>query len=130
MNDIAGISYAAARFDKDGAALNKQEVTLPEGTTDVIVASHGWNNTEEQAEQLYIPLFTNFAAVASDQLQNKKIAIVGVIWPSKRFTDVVDAAVAEQTRGGGAGFGSNSSGRLSMTLSTNPKSLAASAVRK
>src|SRR4030095_6033688 len=108
MNNIAGISYAVARFDKDGAALNNQEVTLPEGTTDVIVASHGWNNTQEQAEQLYTELFTNFAAVASDQLQNKKIAIVGVIWPSKRFTDVVDAAVAEQTRGGGAGFGSNS----------------------
>jgi hypothetical protein len=107
MNDIAGISYAAARFDKDGAALNKQEVKLPEGTTDVIVASHGWNNTEEQAEQLYTELFTSFAAVASDQLQNKKIAIVGVIWPSKKFTDVVDAAVAEQARGGGAGFGTN-----------------------
>jgi hypothetical protein len=107
MKDIAGISYAAARFDKDGAALNKQEVKLPEGTTDVIVASHGWNNTEEQAEQLYTELFTSFAAVASDQLQNKKIAIVGVIWPSKKFTDVVDAAVAEQARGGGAGFGTN-----------------------
>jgi Serine hydrolase len=109
MNDIAGISYTAARFDKDGAALNKQEITLPKDTTDVIVASHGWNNTEEQAEQqLYIPLFTNFAAVASNQLQNKKIAIVGVIWPSKRFTDVVDAAVAEQGPGGGAGFGMSS----------------------
>ena len=108
MNDIVGISYTAARFDKDGASLNKQEITLPQGTTDVIVATHGWNNTEEQAEQLYIPLFTNFAAVASDQLQNKKIAIVGVIWPSKRFTDVVDAAVAEQAHGGGAGFGMSS----------------------
>src|SRR5919106_6328471 len=108
MNDIAGISYAAARFDKDGAALHKQEITLPEGTTDVIVASHGWNNNEEQAERLYTELFTNFAAIASDQLQNKKIAIVGVIWPSKRFTDVVDAAVAEQARGGGAGFGTRS----------------------
>ena len=90
MNNIAGVSYEAARFDKDGAALNQQDVRLPQGTTDVIVASHGWNNTEEQAEQqLYIPLFTNFAAIASDQLQNKKIAIVGVIWPSKKFTDVV-----------------------------------------
>jgi hypothetical protein len=109
MNDIAGISYAAARFDKDGAALNKQEIKLPDGTTDVIVASHGWNNTQDQAEkELYTALFTNFAAVASDQLQNKKITIVGVIWPSKRFTDVVDAAVAEQARGGGAGFGSSS----------------------
>src|SRR4029077_12892949 len=76
---------------------------------DVIVVSHGWNNTEEQAEQqLYVPLFTNFAAVASNQLQNKKVAIVGVIWPSKRFTDVVDAAVAEQGPGGGAGFGMSS----------------------
>src|SRR5262245_26153407 len=108
MNDIAGISFAAARFDKDGAALDKQEITLPQGTTDVIVASHGWNNTQDQAEQLYTELFTNFAAVASDQVQQKKIAIVGVIWPSKRFTDVVDAAVAEQARGGGAGFGSSS----------------------
>jgi len=108
MNDIAGIPFVAAVFDKDGAALNKQDVKLPDGTTDVIVASHGWNNTQDQAEQFYIDLFTNFAAVASDQLQNKKIAIVGVIWPSKRFTDVVDAAVAEQARGGGAGFGSSS----------------------
>jgi hypothetical protein len=108
MNNIAGIPYVAARFDKDGAALNKQEVTLPAGTADIIVASHGWNNTEEQAERLYTDLFTNFAAVASDQLQKKKIVIVGVIWPSKRFTDVVDAAVAEQARGGGAGFGSSS----------------------
>jgi hypothetical protein len=108
MNNIAGIPYVAARFDKDGAALNKQEVTLPAGTTDIIVASHGWNNTDEQAERLYTDLFTNFAAVASDQLQKKKIVIVGVIWPSKKFTDVVDAAVAEQARGGGAGFGSSS----------------------
>jgi predicted alpha/beta hydrolase family esterase len=108
MNDIAGIPYVAATFDKDGAALNKQDVKLPHETTDIIVASHGWNNNQEQAEQLYTDLFTNFAAVASDQLQNKKIAIVGVVWPSKRFTDVVDAAVAEQSRGGGAGFGSSS----------------------
>jgi hypothetical protein len=108
MNDIAGIPYAAAHFDKDGAALDKQKVTLPDGTTDVVVAAHGWNNTEEQAEQLYTELFTSFAAVAPDQLQNKKIAIVGVIWPSKKFTDVVDAAVAEQGPGGGAGFGGSS----------------------
>jgi hypothetical protein len=108
MNNIAGIPYVAARFDKDGAALNQQQVTVPAGTTDVIVASHGWNNTEEQAEQLYSDLFTNFTAVAPDQLQKKKFAIVGVIWPSKKFTDVVEAAVAEEARGGSAGFGTSS----------------------
>jgi hypothetical protein len=104
MNDIAGIPYEAAIFDKDGAALNKQEVKLPDGTTDVIVASHGWNNNQEQAEQFYTDLFTNFAVVASDQLRIKRSQLRGVIWPSKKFTDVVDAAVAEQARGGGAGF--------------------------
>lgn len=108
MNNIAGIPYVAAHFDQDGASLNEQQVTLPAGTTDVIVMSHGWNNTDEQAEQLYSELFTNFAAVAPDQLQKKKLAIVGVIWPSKKFTDVVEAAVAEQARGGGAGFGTSS----------------------
>src|SRR5207248_2332174 len=108
MNNIAGIPYVAAHFDKDGAPLNEQQVTLPAGATDVIVMSHGWNNTEEQAEQLYSELFTNFAAVAPDQLQKKKLAIVGVIWPSKKFTDVVETAVAEQARGGGAGFGTTS----------------------
>jgi hypothetical protein len=108
MNNIAGIPYVAAHFDQDGAPLNEQQVTLPADTTDVIVMSHGWNNTDEQAEQLYSELFTNFAAVAPDQLQKKKLAIVGVIWPSKKFTDVVEAAVAEQAGGGGAGFGTSS----------------------
>jgi hypothetical protein len=108
MNNIAGIPYVAAHFDQDGASLNEQQVTLPPSTTDVIVMSHGWNNTDEQAEQLYSELFTNFAAVAPDQLQKKKLAIVGVIWPSKKFTDVVEAAVAEQADGGGAGFGTSS----------------------
>jgi predicted alpha/beta hydrolase family esterase len=108
MNDIAGIPYLAACFDKDGAALNKQAVNLPNGTTDVIVVSHGWNNTQEQAEEFYTELFNNFAVVGSDHLQNKKVSIVGVIWPSKRFTDVVNAAVAEQSRGGGAGLRSSS----------------------
>jgi hypothetical protein len=108
MNNIAGIPYVAAHFDKDGTALNKQDVAVPAGTTDLIVASHGWNNTQEQAEQLYTDLFSNFAAVASDQLQKKSIAVIGVIWPSTKFTDVVEAAVAEQARGGGAGFGTSS----------------------
>src|ERR1043166_9000824 len=108
MNNIAGIPYVAAQFDKDGAGLDQQQVTVPVGTTDLIVVSHGWNNTEEQAAQLYSELFTNFAAVAPEQLQKKKLAIVGVIWPSQQFTDVVEAAVAEQAGGGGAGFGTSS----------------------
>ena len=92
MNEIAGIPYAAARFDKDGNLLNAQQVTVPPGTTDLFVVSHGWNNTEQGAEKLYRELFANFAAVAPDQVQTKKFAIVGVIWPSTKLTDVVEAA--------------------------------------
>ncbi len=107
MKNIAGIPYVAARFDKKGAALNEKEVTLPAGITDVIVAAHGWNNDEASAETLYRELFTNFAAVAPDLLKTKKIAIVGVIWPSKQFNNVVAAATAEQA-GAAAGLKANS----------------------
>ncbi len=111
MKEIAGIPYCAAKFDKNGSPLNQAEVTVPPGTTDLFVVSHGWNNTDADAETLYRELFTNFAAVAPEQLTNKKLAIIGVIWPSKKFTDVVEAAVAEQKKaGGGAGFGAGSSG--------------------
>lgn len=106
MKDIAGIPYVAARFDKDGAALNENQLTLPAGTTDLFVVSHGWNNTDRQAEKLYRDLFENFASVAPELLTKRKLAIVGVIWPSKQFTDVVAAASAAQ--GGSAGFGASS----------------------
>ena len=102
MNDIANIPYVVARFAKDGTLQNPQEIKIPAGTTDLFIASHGWNNTDADAEKLYHDLFTNFAAVAPDLLAQRKFAIVGVIWPSKKFTDVVDAAVAEQS--GAAGF--------------------------
>lgn len=108
MNEIAGIPYVAARFDKAGAALNENEVKVPAGTTDLIVAAHGWNNDEASAETLYRELFTNFAAVAPDVLKAKKVAIVGVIWPSKQFNNVVAAATAEQA-GAAAGLKANSS---------------------
>lgn len=94
MADIAGIPYVAARFDNKGAALNANEVEVSVGTTDLFVISHGWNNDDAAAEKLYRDLFENFAAVAPDVVKKRKVAIIGVIWPSKKFTDVVDAAVA------------------------------------
>ncbi|MBA2413588.1 MAG: hypothetical protein H0V63_12305 [Burkholderiaceae bacterium] len=96
MTEISGIPYGAARFDKEGAALNANDVKVPAGTTDLFVLSHGWNNDDAAAEKLYRELFENFAAVAPDVVKNRKLAIIGVIWPSKKFTDVVDAAVEAQ----------------------------------
>lgn len=104
MNNIAKIPYVAARFDKEGKLLNAADVKIPAGTTDLFFASHGWNNDDAAAEKLYTDLFTHFTEVTPELVAKRKFAIVGVIWPSKQFTDVVNAAVAEQA-GAAAGFG-------------------------
>jgi len=91
MSDIAGIPYVEAEFDKNGALQNT--VTLPAGVTDLFVMSHGWNNNAEDARGLYRRLFENFVAVASPgDLPGKNFAILGVIWPSKAFDELVAAS--------------------------------------
>ena len=88
MNDIAGIPYAEAQFDKKGTLENR--VTLPAGVTDLFVVSHGWNNSAADARELYRKLFENFAAVAQpNDLPGRSFAILGVIWPSKKFDELV-----------------------------------------
>jgi len=104
MNDIAGIPYVAANFEMDGRLLNP--VTVPNGTTDLIVISHGWNNNAADAEDLYRRLFTSFSQVGeANDLDGRKVAIVGVIWPSKRFDEMV-ASVADQESTGSASLNS------------------------
>ena len=89
MNNIKRIPYAEVVFGKDGK--RRSTAAIPDGTTDLIVVSHGWNNTAAAAEDLYTKLFSNFADVtAGDQaIASRKIAIIGVIWPSKKFDDLM-----------------------------------------
>src|SRR6266536_1894771 len=88
MNDIAGIPYIEAQFDKNGT-LQKQ-VNLPADVTDLLLMSHGWNNDADEARSLYRRLFENFVAVAQpDDLPGRSFLFVGVIWPSKQFDELV-----------------------------------------
>ena len=88
MSDIAGIPYVEAEFDKKGSL--KNQVSLPAGVTDLFVISHGWNNDAARARELYGEFFKNFAAVAQPgDLPGRSLAIVGVIWPSKEFDELV-----------------------------------------
>ncbi|HEY4303267.1 MAG TPA: hypothetical protein VGM82_02275 [Gemmatimonadaceae bacterium] len=104
MNDIAGIPYVVAPFEIDGRLL--QAVDIPDGTTDVIVVSHGWNNNQADAEDLYNRMFTSFSQVGQpNDLDGRTIAIVGVIWPSKRFDEMV-ASVSDQDATGSASLNS------------------------
>jgi len=105
MDAIEGIPYSAAEFDKGGKLLRKP--TVPAGTTDLIVVSHGWNNDREAAEALYLKLFKNFADVTRGDaaIAARKIAIVGVIWPSKKFDDLLTMASGGTAAGGAASAG-------------------------
>ncbi|MGZ5111248.1 MAG: hypothetical protein ACXWHC_02215 [Usitatibacter sp.] len=104
MNDIDGIPYVEAQFDKDGNL--PLPFDLPGGATDVIVISHGWNNSPELARNLYRDFFTSFAAVARPgELPGRSIAIVGVIWPSKAFDEMVAISGAPGGAGGSASLG-------------------------
>lgn len=102
MDNIKGIPYSAAEFDKNGKLLTIP--TVPSGTTDLIVVSHGWNNDRTSAEDFYSKLFGNFADVtASDPLiQKRKLAIVGVIWPSRKWDDFIKQPAAATAATGGA----------------------------
>jgi predicted alpha/beta hydrolase family esterase len=105
MNDIAGIPYFRAEFDINGQL--KSPVTLPADVNEVIVVSHGWNNNQADAESLYRALFANFAAIGG--APQGKAAIIGVLWPSKRFDELVAASAASSGGGGAAGIGSKAS---------------------
>ncbi len=102
MKDIAGIPYDWARFDKDGQPLN--DPRIPAGTTDLIVVSHGWKNSEPDATDLYTKLFTNFAnsTKGDSAYAARKLAIIGVLWPAKQFDLAMTNVGASGAKAGGA----------------------------
>jgi hypothetical protein len=75
-------------FDKDGRLLS--DVTLPSSTKQVFVFSHGWNNDPNEARELYAAFFRNFAKIGKARFKLSEIepfAVVGVFWPSKKFSE-------------------------------------------
>ncbi len=103
MNEIAGIPYLEAEFDKNGKLL--QQFFFPGDITDVYVMSHGWNNDPNAAQTLYKNFFTTFMQVTpKESLQGRNLTIVGVIWPSKQFDELL-ALEGTGDAQGGAAFG-------------------------
>ena len=76
------------KFDKDGRVLS--DVTLPSSTKQVFVFSHGWLNDANEARNLYGAFFRNFEKIANTRFNLTKVkpfAVVGVFWPSKKFSE-------------------------------------------
>lgn len=110
MEQLSGFSYFPVEFTKDAAVHNQADVTAlkeflrQDGTTDLIVISHGWNNNMEEAKGLYSRFFANLRSLLDAgtlaSLANRKWAILGVLWPSKKFEE------KELIPSGAAGVGS------------------------
>jgi hypothetical protein len=69
------------------------------GIEDLVVISHGWKNTKDDAKKLYGTLWNNTCAALS-QRDPASIAVCGILWPAKAYsTDFDDAAVSAGAHG-------------------------------
>jgi hypothetical protein len=102
--------YFPIQFDKNAKVIAPGDSALrallkdpARKTTDLIVISHGWNNDMDEAEALYTELLTNVANLLKEGkvagLAGRSFAVLGVLWPSKKFAD------SELIPGNAAGVG-------------------------
>lgn len=92
----SGFPYFEVQFDKDGNVHDAAEVQAVLGfvagdTTDLFVLSHGWNNDMDEARSLYQRLLGHFRAELdagrAPGVAGRKLAVLGVLWPSKKFAE-------------------------------------------
>ena len=103
MDTIAGLAFLPLEITKDGRRVQRgrrksaiEAAASQSGAgkvTDLfVVMSHGWEQRHGRgASASMTGLFTNVAALASQATlrlsQSGRFAIVGVLWPSKKFAD-------------------------------------------
>jgi hypothetical protein len=99
--------YAEVQMRTDGSVNDPQELAKAvemvktSGATDVVLLTHGWNNDMAAARGLYTALDSSLKSVepATMASAGRKLAIVGILWPSIKWADEANVA------GGGAGIG-------------------------
>ncbi|MFI1174563.1 serine-threonine protein kinase [Streptomyces melanogenes] len=91
MPDIGVEPYREITFDADGDASPAERAALAElDVTDLVMFSHGWNNTPSVATGLYRHFFTPFPgllAEAGPAGAGVRLGYAGIVWPSIRFAD-------------------------------------------
>ena len=107
METLSGFPYLEANFDKEAKPLDANLVQTVDqwigahGSTDLLVFSHGWNNDIAEARDLYEALASSLENAGAHQVIDRKLAILGVFWPSKKF------ATSDLIPGGAASVGSD-----------------------
>jgi len=122
---VGSFAYLPVEFTRDGdiykasqleAVLDLIAKPAANGVTDLFVISHGWNNDIAEAEDLYSRLFSAVDAVlarnsaACDEVRARRAAVVGILWPSKKFDE------ASLTAGGAASMGAKEASALTDSL--------------
>jgi hypothetical protein len=103
-------------FTRDGAVFDEQAVpTLLQGLdgiSDLLVLAHGWNNDMQDARGLYDQLVASLNGVAPDitRFGDRKLAVLRLFWPSKRFAD------SDLIPGGGAASASGENDQALVSL--------------
>jgi hypothetical protein len=99
----AGFTHWELTFDEKGAAVTPGEVNTfvkeqaDQNFDDLFIFSHGWNNDQATARDLYLRFFAQMRQVLLTNPPPKaKIGTVGIIWPSMRW---VDEALPARTGG-------------------------------
>jgi hypothetical protein len=96
MAELSNFPYFEVEFTKQGNPAKPQQINdLSQflqnnpNITDLIVISHGWNNDNAEALDLYKRFFTSFRKQLNgmSSFAQRQFAILGVIWPSKKFAD-------------------------------------------
>ena len=115
MDKIASFLYATVKFDKAGKpeaasqSVDAAKFVTDNDLTDLFVVSHGWNNNNDEAQDLYDKLFDSVRAVLSKGAiagsGDRKFGVLGIFWPSKRFKSL--ETNSGRSSGGAAGVGGN-----------------------
>jgi len=91
---LAGFPFWVLRFDENGNPQDNGVATflqeIPSARlTDLLIFSHGWNNDEATAMDLYNRFFGEMQKLVDDPIVLKRpntlIGVAGVIWPSILF---------------------------------------------
>lgn len=85
METLSSLPFARLASDKAGSLAGP--FAVPDGTTDLIVISHGWKNNESDALSLYGTLLDNVQHAAGPAFgqDNRRWAVAGIFWPAFRF---------------------------------------------
>ncbi|HET6940972.1 MAG TPA: hypothetical protein VFH89_02300 [Sphingomicrobium sp.] len=111
MDAIAGSPFLWLHFDEAGAlhdpsaAKRLADAIAGDKVRHLVVISHGWNNDERNAADLYTGLWTNaLQTLAQGGAKPEEFVVVGVLWPAKEYDADYDGAEATEVRpqsGGG-----------------------------